>query len=165
MRIAAWMGLGVALLAGCAGAPPSDSDISADDDAALSTSELRERSHIQTTLAREGTTELDYDPGRPSYKGIPYEGAELGFAGGSLSIEVAGEFPSTARVLVVDQDFHVLARAKTERGSGVKVQTNGAASLGVAKLAVANAPINGKILVRDAKWDRAMTFRVDVRRN
>ena len=36
MRIAAWMGLGVAFLAGCAGAPPSDSDISADDDAALS---------------------------------------------------------------------------------------------------------------------------------
>lgn len=165
MRTAAWMGLGLALLVGCAGAPGSDATVSTDDDeAALSTAELKERSHIQTTLDAEGAVELDYDPGRPSYKGIPYEGATIAFGEGPITIDVAGEFPSTARILLVDQDFHVIARAKTERQSGLKVQTAGVAALGIAHLAVQNAPQNAKVLVRDAKWDRSMTFRVDVRR-
>ncbi len=161
------------LALGCASASSDESEDArargaSSDEQELSASTLRARAHIQRTVREEGSSELTYEPSAYPANTIPYEGLELGFTPeGAIEVDVAGEFPSTARVLVVDDTDRVIASGRTELQTGIRTQTDEPGQrLGVARLRVPRA--GGKsgleVLVRDARWDRTMSFSVDVRR-
>lgn len=160
-------------LTGCASASSDEaSEVAAagtsSEEQELSASTLRARAHIQLTVREEGSSQLTYEPSGYPANTIPYEGLELGFTPeGSIEVDVAGDFPSTARVLVVDDAYRVIASGRTELQTGIHTQTDEPQQLlGVARLRVPRAGGKSglKVLVRDARWDRTMNFRVDVRR-
>lgn len=142
-------------------------DATASDEEALSTADLQALSNIQKEVRAEGEVELHYSPVPAAYRGAPikFEGVSVALEGTGeeeVEVSVAGRFPSYARVLVVDRDYHIVAQAKTSTEAGLRVQTDGPA-LGVAKMRVV-VPSGGRILIRDRRWDREMDFRVGVRR-
>lgn len=167
--------LGLVLVTGCASSS-SRSDqtgTNADDAEALSIATLRASTNVQTSLESEGVKTLSYAPTEEGYpSGIPFEAVELGFTpGGDLEVDVSGTFPSTAKIYVVDDSFHILARGKTaieSAGDGVATQTLTTETprpVSVAHLSVAQAEgiSKLKVLVRDSQWDRPMTFDVGAR--
>jgi len=71
-----------------------------------------------------------------------------------LTVNVAGDFPGSPRVLVTDENFRVLGSARgipTERGDEATV-------------VVTNRPGKKFVLVRDMLWVKPMTFDVTVGR-
>jgi voltage-gated potassium channel Kch len=104
----------------------------------------------------EGTTSLPFlglalvRSGRAGAAGADVRPLDVRTA--HLSIDVAGDFPGTPDVLVVDADFHVIASTK-----GVAIEGGAHASLDVA-----SADDASFILVRDEGWVRPMEFDVTV---
>lgn len=167
----AWLlGLGFLCMAGCASGTSDGGELGvADEEQELSSASLRSLTHVQTTLSEEGTIELAYAPGAGGYPAtvIPFEAAELGAdVKGDVEVEVSGDFPSNARLLIVNDQFRVLAQGRTARADGLRVQTEGTSTLGVGRLSIRDPQRGSKILIRDSRWDRPMNFnvKVDVRR-
>ena len=161
------LAVSVSAALGCASSAPDDtSNAASSEEQELSASTLRARSHIQLSLPEAGDRELTYEPNAYPNDVIPYEGLEIGFVPEkALEVTVTGAFPSTARILVVDSEYRVLASGRTEREVGTRVRTEGQ-GVAVARVAVPRGVgvSNMKVLVRDARWDRTMKFNVDVRR-
>jgi len=155
----------LSFLPGCAAHDTSeDTDSSADE---LTSSSLRDVTIVSGAVAEGAEVTVAYQPDPyTTTKRVPFLAVELVAAplsaeatsdirtmGGEnqpLSVSIDGNFPGSPRVLVVDQDFHVLAAT-----SGVTTETGDHAIV-----TVPNTPGNKFILVRDMRWVLPMNFQV-----
>ena len=82
---------------------------------------------------------------------VKYEAVQFGGAGAPATVSVSGAFPSSATVIVTDEDFHVVQVARTTDAGEASVRVP--------------AGSGGRfVLVRDLKWVKPMTFHVNVAR-
>lgn len=158
--------LSLGVLAGCAA--PSDLDADADDGAtsaeiALTSSSLRAQTaldRLRELDAEAGSLNVDYAPSpsetvayerRVAFEAVTFEASPDGAA---VAVAVAGDFPSSATVIVTNERFEPLAAAQTRRD----------AESGLAAATVRVPAGSGKrlVLVRDPKWVKPMTFEVSV---
>lgn len=121
-------------------------------------SALREQTALDRARvldAKSGKVTVDYAPS-------PYETpTQLAFeavtfdANVASEIAVAGDFPSSATVIVTNDRFEPLAFSRTSRSAS--------SGLAEAALRVPAGEGGRMVLVRDPKWVKPMTFEVRVR--
>jgi hypothetical protein len=150
-------------LVGCAAstAAEENAEITATDEAGLSSLPSMLRS--QTALERARALDLESGSVSVEYAPSPYDtGAKpLAFeavtfaADAADEVTVAGDFPSSATVIVTNERFEPLAAARTVRST-----TSGLAEANIRLPAGGGGRI---VLVRDPKWVKPMTFEVGIR--
>jgi hypothetical protein len=150
-------------LVGCAASSASEADaeITATDESGLSS--LPSVLRAQTALDRARALDVESGSVSVQYAPSPYDtGAQpLAFeavtfaADAAEEVTVAGDFPSSATVIVTNESFEPLAAARTARST-----TSGLAEATIRVPAGKGGRI---ILVRDPKWVKPMTFEVGVR--
>lgn len=151
---------GLSLAVGCA-APSADEGVDTSE-GSLTASSLREETaldRVRVLDGAEGTITVEYTPdatdemyGSPrsvlAFEAVRFEASESG-----SEVFVAGDFPSSATVIVTDEEFHPMARAQT---------VPGASGLGEARVRVPGGAGGRLVLVRDQKWVKPMVFEVRV---
>lgn len=145
-----------------------NTDLTADE---LTNSSLKNVTILKGSMAEGASITVQYQPDLYPTSYLPFLAIEItpaqqaAASGGlrtlngetgslaPLSINVDGNFPGSPRVLVVDEEFHVLASANG-------VTTNGGAHATVT-IPQSRLP-NGKklVLIRDRKWVLPMDFQV-----
>ena len=155
---------------GCAvnDVPAEDTEESADE----LNGGLRDITIIKGSMTEAGTITVAYEPAvYPGARPVPFLAVELPATEDAaattgealrpmngdavpLTVDVAGDFPGSPRVLVTDENFRVLAATR-----GVATETGDQASL-----VVANRPGKKLVLVRDMLWVKPMTFEISVGR-
>ena len=168
--------LSLAALPACAAEEPSDDSAEATVADELSTSKLRSMTALKGSVAGGATVTVDYLGSDAPYPvAVPFLAVEIlpapaqspttnanagvrprnGEISALQTITVQGDFPGTPRVLVVDENFSVLA------GASATTLPNGS------ETATINTPRSAAkrfVLVRDGRWSRPMQFSVTVGR-
>ena len=145
-------------LSSCASTTSSDADqgkpAPVDETNAAS---LREATDVEGSLAVGSAITVQYEHSA-EYKRVPYLAVEIladaKATGAELQeITVQGNFPGTPRVLVVDEQFHVLVTTTTtvKQADGTQLTTT-------------LAPRHGTrmVIVHDALWSMPMSYEVRV---
>ena len=138
------------LVAGCAASASSGS--AASD---IASTDLSAMTIVKGTVVTGQTLAVDYEPAEYAVTGLPYLGVTLDALDGGATarnVTIAGNFPGTPHVLLVDPAFKVLAEA-----DGVRTADGAKATLSLP--AVASAGRN-MLLVQDARWNAPMSFDV-----
>ena len=154
----------LAFAVGCA-APATelaDGETASTEDA-LSAGSLRQRTALDRAVvlgATEGAVRVDYVPAATAdYVGpaaaLPFEAVHFDASPTSAVVEVAGDFPSSAMVVVTDDQFRVLSVARTTAAAEGVLQT---------RLRVPGGAGGRFVLVRDPLWSKPMAFDVRVTR-
>lgn len=154
--------LGLTLLAGCAAPAAEDGDLASSEEA-LTPGSLRDRTaldRLRVLGPSESSIAVEYaPPADGAYPGasrdVAFEPVRIEAPGEASEITVAGDFPSTATVLVTDESFRVVAAAATSPS---------AEGLEEARVRVSGGVAGRLVLVRDPKWVRPMVFEVRVDR-
>jgi len=150
----------LAFAVGCA-APTTESaegDVESTEDA-LSSSSLRQRTALgraHVLGAAQGEVQVDYVPtASTEYAAgaVAFEAVHFDASARSAVVEVAGDFPSSATVVVTDDQFRLMAVAQTSAS---------ASGLSEARLRVPAGRGGRFILVRDPLWSKPMAFNVSV---
>lgn len=146
----------VLALAGCSS--PATSDASISEESELQAEKLESLSVVKGAMTPGDTKVVAYQPSEYGpMDHVPYLAMEvtakarLGNAAApeKLKVKIDGNFPGTPRLLVVDEEFNVLAGT-----SG----TPGGSRGSVAELEVLNTPGKKLVLVRDEGWVSPMEF-------
>ena len=133
-------------------------------EAALSPRSLRQRTALERARvlgAAEGEMRVDYVPStaQPDYFGaveaLPFEAVQFEASTAPVTVEVSGDFPSSATVVVTDEHFRVMTVARTSAS---------AEGISEARLRLPSGTGGRFILVRDPLWSKPMAFDVSVTR-
>ena len=154
------------VLSGCA---PGDGHFDLDRGSEVDESEVasvRGSMVLKGAVASGSTKTIHYAPSDASgVRTLPFLAVEIVPSGmpsmtgrqtattSAQSVKVSGPFPGTPRVLVVDEDLHVIAKTTAVH------QPDGTA---LAELAAPLSAGRRFVLVRDNLWSREMSFQVDV---
>ena len=148
------------LFVGCAAPSTGDAEIEITESSESGLGSLSSMLRAQTALDRARAVDTASGSVEVAYAPSPYERSEhvafeaVTFAAeAATEVSVAGDFPSSATVVVTNDRFEPLAVSRTTRS----------AASGVGRVTVRVPAGGGMVLVRDPKWVKPMTFEVSVR--